>query len=87
MNGGVDCAHTLNYTWKIVSSGMLRRVTLVRTDFSEEPSATIIRVTRIGDVGASLAVTSKSISSDSCHPNDGGGKFLRNVGFYTCHTE
>jgi hypothetical protein len=30
----------------MVSSGMLRRVTLVRTDVSEEPGASFIRVTR-----------------------------------------
>jgi hypothetical protein len=36
---------------------MLRRVALVRTDVSEEPSASIIRVTRIGELGM-LAVTS-----------------------------
>jgi hypothetical protein len=39
------------------SSGMLRREALVRTDVSEERSASIIRVTRIGDLGK-LAVTS-----------------------------
>jgi hypothetical protein len=33
--------------FRIPSSGMLRRVTLVRIDISEEPSASIIRVTRI----------------------------------------
>jgi hypothetical protein len=33
---------------------MLRRVALVRTDVSEELSATIIRVTRIGYVPSSL---------------------------------
>jgi hypothetical protein len=33
------------------SSGMLRRVALVRTDVSEELSASIIRVTRIGELG------------------------------------
>jgi hypothetical protein len=38
-------------------SGMLRRVPIVRTDVSEEPSASIIRVTRIGVLGT-LAVTS-----------------------------
>jgi hypothetical protein len=30
---------------------MLRRVVLVRTDFSEELSASIIRVARIGELG------------------------------------
>jgi hypothetical protein len=39
------------------SSGMLRRVPLVRTDLSEELSASIIKVTRIGDL-RTLAVTS-----------------------------
>jgi hypothetical protein len=33
------------------SSGMLRRVALVRSDVSEERSATIIRVTRLGELG------------------------------------
>jgi hypothetical protein len=32
----------------MVSSGLLRRVALVRTDVSEEPGASFIRVTRIG---------------------------------------
>jgi hypothetical protein len=41
----------------MVSSGMSRRVALVRTDVSEEPSASI-RVTRIGELGATLAATS-----------------------------
>jgi hypothetical protein len=36
---------------------MLRRVALVRTDISEEPSASIISVTRIGELGTTLAVT------------------------------
>jgi hypothetical protein len=37
---------------------MLRRVTLVRTDVSEEISASFIRVTRIGELGTTLAVIS-----------------------------
>jgi hypothetical protein len=42
----------------MVSSGMLRRVALVRTEVSEEPSAFFIRVTRISEVGTTLAETS-----------------------------
>jgi hypothetical protein len=37
---------------------MLRYVVLVRTDVSEERSASFIRVTRIGKLGTMLAVTS-----------------------------
>jgi hypothetical protein len=37
---------------------MLSRVALVRTDVSEEVSASIIRITRIGELGITLAVTS-----------------------------
>jgi demethoxyubiquinone hydroxylase (CLK1/Coq7/Cat5 family) len=36
----------------MASSRMLRRVALVRTDYSEEFSASIIRVTRIGELGS-----------------------------------
>jgi hypothetical protein len=43
---------------KMVSSGMLRRVALVRTDVSEGLKASFIRVTRIGELGTTLAVTS-----------------------------
>jgi hypothetical protein len=42
----------------MASSGMLRRVALVRTEVSEELRASFIRVTRIGEVGTTLAVTS-----------------------------
>jgi hypothetical protein len=42
----------------MVSSGMLHRVALVRTDVSEESSASFIRVTRIGELGTTLAATS-----------------------------
>jgi hypothetical protein len=34
----------------MVSSGLLRRVALVRTDVSEEPGASFIRVTKIGEL-------------------------------------
>jgi hypothetical protein len=44
---------------RMASSGMLRRVALVITDVSEELSASIIRVTRIGELGTTLAVTGK----------------------------
>jgi hypothetical protein len=39
------------------SSGMLRRVALVETDPMVELSASIFRVTRIGEVGTTLSVT------------------------------
>jgi hypothetical protein len=68
---------------------MLSSVALVRTDVSEELSASIIRVTRIGDLGT-LAVTSnrrtlRSYFNDSCHPDEGGARFLRNIGSYKSH--
>jgi hypothetical protein len=37
---------------------MLRRVALLRTDVVEEPSASFIRVTKIGELGTTLTVTS-----------------------------
>jgi hypothetical protein len=36
---------------RTVSSGLLRRVAHVRTDVSEEPAASFIRVTKIGELG------------------------------------
>jgi hypothetical protein len=39
------------------SSGMLRGVALVGTDVSEEFSASIIRLTRIRELGTALALT------------------------------
>jgi hypothetical protein len=44
----------------MASSGMLHRVALVRTYVSEELSASFIKVTRIGELGTMLAVTSNS---------------------------
>jgi hypothetical protein len=43
---------------KKAPSGMLRRVALVRTGVSEGLSASFIMVTRIGELGTTLAVTS-----------------------------
>jgi hypothetical protein len=74
----------------MASSGMLRRMALVRTDVSEQHSASFIRVT-IAELGTTLAVTSNrrtlrrntsyrcSYFIDSCHPDEGVAKFLRNV--------
>jgi hypothetical protein len=47
---------------KKASSGMLRRVTLVRTYVSEELSVSFIRVTRTGELGRTLAVTSNRLA-------------------------
>jgi hypothetical protein len=40
------------------SSAMLRRIALVRNEVSQGRSASIIRMTRIGELGTALAVTS-----------------------------
>jgi hypothetical protein len=57
----------------MASSGMLHHVALVRTDVSVELNASFIRVTRIGELGTTLAVTSNQrIVSRS-------KKFLRSV--------
>jgi hypothetical protein len=42
----------------MASSAMLRHVALVRTDVSEELSASFIKMTRIGELGTTLAVPS-----------------------------
>jgi hypothetical protein len=43
---------------KNVVTGMLRRMALVRTDVSEELSASVIKVTIIGELRTTLAATS-----------------------------
>jgi hypothetical protein len=80
----------------MASSGMLHRVALVRTDVLEELSASFIRMARIGELEAMSAVTSNRCTlrgntkwpqvADSCHPDEGGARFLRNVHSYKSHT-
>jgi hypothetical protein len=43
---------------RMPSSGMLRRVAFVKIDVSDERSTSIIRVTRIGELGTMLVVIS-----------------------------
>jgi hypothetical protein len=47
---------------------MLRRVDLVRTDVSEELSSFFIRVTRIGEIGTRLALSSNRVLPSSPIP-------------------
>jgi hypothetical protein len=54
----------------MASSGVLRRVALETTEVSEERKASFITIW----------------FTDSCHPDDGGAKFLRTVGSYKSHT-
>jgi hypothetical protein len=42
----------------MLSFGLLRRAALVRTDASEEPGASFIRVTKIDELGTTQAATS-----------------------------
>jgi hypothetical protein len=49
---------------RMPSSGILRRLALVRTDASEEPIPSIIRVTRIGELGTTLSVASNFYQSE-----------------------
>jgi hypothetical protein len=49
----------------MASSGMLRRVAHVTTEVSEELSASFIRVTRIGELGTTLALTSNRLGISS----------------------
>jgi hypothetical protein len=46
------------YIQRMESCGIFRRVALVTADVSEERSASFIRVTRIGELGTTLAITS-----------------------------
>jgi hypothetical protein len=67
---------------------MLRRVALIRNNVSGEPSVAIIRVTRIGQLGTTSAVTSNRRTLRAkllVTADDGGNTFLRNVGSYKNH--
>jgi hypothetical protein len=81
----------------MASSGKLRRMALVRTDVSEERSASLIKVTRIDELGTTLAVTSNRLPlrrNSSVVPSSPivvtlmkeALKFLRNVDYYKSHT-
>jgi hypothetical protein len=77
----------------MVSSGSLRRVALVRTDVAEEPGTSFIRVIRVKkylvfvrSVRRLLVAACVVPSSPICHPDEGGARFLRNVGSYKSHT-
>jgi hypothetical protein len=52
----------------MASSGMLRRVALARPVVSEELSAAIVRLTIIGELGTTLAVTSDDRRTLRRHP-------------------
>jgi hypothetical protein len=77
------------------SSGMLCHVAVVRIDVSEELSASIIRVTRIGELGTRLAVASVGLLvTANLVPSTrilvtliyGGTMILQNVSTYKSHT-
>jgi hypothetical protein len=52
-----DLRFSRQWLWRMASPGMLSHVALVRTDVLEELSASIIRMTRIGELGTTLAIT------------------------------
>jgi hypothetical protein len=60
---------------------MLRRVALVRTDVSEKLCASFIRVTRIGELGTTLAVTSnrRTLRRNTWYVRNTHIVFLRSV--------
>jgi hypothetical protein len=60
-------------------------VAFVRTDVSEKSIVSIIRVTRIGELGKTLAVTELLVPDDVHGSLIGGNTFLRNVGSYNNH--
>jgi hypothetical protein len=61
---------------------MLRHVALVRTVVSKELSTSFIRVTRIGELGTTLAVTSNRRTTGNVPNSPILVTLLRNVGSY-----
>jgi hypothetical protein len=60
-------------------------VVLVRTYVSEEFITYIMRVTKIGELGTTLAVT-RQPKQTAKNNDDGGDKFLENVGYCRSQT-
>jgi hypothetical protein len=64
----------------MLSSGVLRHVTLIRTNVSKEYITSIVRVTRIGKLGTLTITSNQSMlqhaNADSCHPDGIGDMFL-----------
>jgi hypothetical protein len=82
------------------SSGVLRRVALVRTDVSEECLTSIIRVTTIVEIQTKLELASEARREEvrmvfirsvllmlvtSLHRDNGSDTFLRNIGCCNSH--
>jgi hypothetical protein len=64
---------------------LLRRVALVRTDVSEEPGASFIRVTKIGALGTTQAATSNRRSQANAETilKSGHQHFLLHHSYFT----
>jgi hypothetical protein len=60
----------------MVSSGLLRRVALVRTDVSEESGASFIRVTKIVELGTTQGATSNRCTLRR-NTEEPGASFIR----------
>jgi hypothetical protein len=69
--------------WGMVSSGLLRLVALVRTEVSEAPGSSFIRVTKIGELG-----TTQAANSNRLHKFWGfHGGDMKNVVFWDINTQ
>jgi hypothetical protein len=71
---------------RMPSSGMLRRVALARTDVSEEHVASI-RVTRIGELGTTLAVTSNRCTLRRNTKSETRGVISHTTAFFSHRSE